>query len=64
MNEHNVKKGQIRLEEAFNEAKISEPIPFHSSKSRNKKSVEDHDSQPESSDMLPVQGDRTEYREG
>ncbi len=64
MDEHNVEIGSIRLEEAFDEAKISEPIPFHSSSSCNKKVLDKNEFQRQGENLLPVQGTGTEYREG
>ena len=64
MDEHTVKIGQIRLEEAFHEAKISEPISFHSSSPRHKKGLEQNDSERPREDLLFIPRDREEYREG
>lgn len=64
MNEHNVRKGQIRLEEAFDEAKISEPISPNCVRYKRYPEMEQNDGQPKSSDLLPVSGTGTEYREG
>ena len=64
MNENNIRLGEIRLEDSFYEAKISEPNPLYQSKSRRKKGMEQNDGQRESEDLFPIQGDREKYREG
>lgn len=64
MDEHNVKLGQIRLEEAFHEAKISEPVAPNCVRYKRYPEMEKNDKLAKSEDLLPVQGVGTEFREG
>lgn len=64
MDENNVKKGEIRLEDSFYEAKIHEPIPPGCIRYHRYAEVEQNDSNSKTENLLPIQRTGEEYREG
>ena len=63
MQKNNVKIGEIRLEDSFDEAKIFEPIPLRSFGDKCHASMENNDDIPEGQNGCFVPRTGTVYRE-
>lgn len=63
MQKENVKLGEIRLEDSFDEAKIHEPLPLRTFRRERSPSMENHDHFSKSESVCPLSESRTVYRE-